>query len=81
MLGERWQALSVPTLALFGERDAFMTPKSWAAWADIDARNPSIRTVRVPDAGHLPWFDEPERVVDELERFLTTTPTTRGRTA
>jgi pimeloyl-ACP methyl ester carboxylesterase len=80
LLGDRWQALSVPTLALFGVSDAFMTPRSWSAWADVDARNPAIRTVRVPDAGHLPWLDDPERVVDELESFLTTTPTTRGRT-
>ena len=80
ILGERWQALRVPTLMLLGERDVFTTSKSRAAWADIDARNPAIRTVRVPDAGHLPWFDEPERVVDELERFLTT-PTTQRRSA
>ena len=57
-----------------------MTAKTWAAWDDIAARNASIRVVRVPEAGHLPWFDEPERVVDELERFLTT-PTTQRRTA
>ena len=31
-LGERWTTLGVPTLALFGERDAFMTAKTWAAW-------------------------------------------------
>ncbi len=80
-LGERWTTLGVPTLALLGERDAFMTAKTWAAWDGIAARNPSIRVVRVPDAGHLPWFDEPERVVDELERFLTTTPTTQRRSA
>ena len=80
-LGERWTTLGVPTLALLGERDAFMTAKTWAAWDGIAARNPSIRVVRVPEAGHLPWFDEPERVVDELERFLTTTPTTQRRSA
>lgn len=79
-LGERWTTLGVPTLALLGERDAFMTAKTWAAWDGIAARNPSIRVVRVPEAGHLPWFDEPERVVDELERFLTT-PTTQRRSA
>jgi pimeloyl-ACP methyl ester carboxylesterase len=81
ILGERWQELAVPTLALLGERDVFMTPHSWAAWGDIDRRNPAIRTVRVPDAGHLPWFDEPERVVDELERFLTVTSTEQRRSA
>ncbi len=79
-LGVRWQTLAVPTLTLLGERDAFMNRRSWAAWADISAGNPSIRVVRVPEAGHLPWLDEPERTVSELERFFTTT-TIQRRTA
>ncbi len=72
-LGERWHSLAVPTLALFGERDVFMTQRLWSAWADIDAGNPSIQLTAVPEAGHLPWIDEPGRVVDELERFFSTT--------
>jgi pimeloyl-ACP methyl ester carboxylesterase len=40
------------------------------AWAAIGAQNPNIRIVRVPDAGHLLWLDDPERVVDETEGFL-----------
>jgi pimeloyl-ACP methyl ester carboxylesterase len=72
ILGERWEALSVPTVFLRGERDAFMTPEMDKAWKAIAARNPNIRMVRIPDAGHLLWIDEPERVVGEVERFLTT---------
>jgi pimeloyl-ACP methyl ester carboxylesterase len=34
--------------------------------------NANVRLVRIPDAGHLPWLDEPERVVAEIERFLGT---------
>ncbi len=77
ILGERWQALKVPTVFLCGERDAFMGPKLWKAWEGIAARNPNVRVIRIPGAGHLPWIDDPERVVDEIERFLPTQLRTR----
>jgi pimeloyl-ACP methyl ester carboxylesterase len=32
--------------------------------------NPNVRLLRIPDAGHLPWLDEPDQVVAEIERFL-----------
>ena len=70
MLGDRWQQLSVPTLFLYGDRDAFVTSKVAAAWQEIAARNPNVRIVRIPGAGHLPWLDEPDAVLDEIERFL-----------
>lgn len=70
ILGERWQALKVPTVFLCGERDAFVPPKVRKAWEAIAARNPNIRIIRIPDAGHLPWIDDPERIIDEIERFL-----------
>ncbi|HEX5502378.1 MAG TPA: alpha/beta hydrolase [Thermomicrobiales bacterium] len=74
LLGERWQALKVRTVFLCGERDAFVSPAVARAWTDIVARNTAIHIVRIPDAGHLLWFDEPERVVAELERFLEEAP-------
>src|SRR5207245_11614192 len=57
ILGERWQALTVPTLFLWGERDAFGRPEEGEA---IAARNANLRLIRIPGAGHLPWFDAPE---------------------
>ena len=70
LLGERWQALKVPTVFLWGERDAFMTLKVLEAWEEIAALNSNISIARVPDAGHLPWMDGPERVVFEIEGFM-----------
>jgi hypothetical protein len=32
----------------------------------------NIRVVPVPAAGNHIWMDDPERVVDEIERFLAT---------
>lgn len=69
VLGEQWTQLRVPTLILRGERERFIRPKE-KVWKNIVARNPSIRIVPIPGAGHLTWFDDPERVVSQMERFL-----------
>lgn len=69
LLGDRWRLLQMPILILWGERDAFAPPEVGDALA---AANPQIRVVRIPDAGHLPWFDDPDRIVNELEGFLAT---------
>jgi pimeloyl-ACP methyl ester carboxylesterase len=71
ILGERWQALTVPTAVLCGDRDAFAPASVRKAWDTIAARNPQIQLIRIPGAGHLPWLDEPEFVVGEIERFLS----------
>ena len=67
IFGERWMALSTSTLILWGERDAFLAPRDGER---IAAMNPLVRVVRIPDAGHLPWHDEPEIVAVEMEGFL-----------
>ena len=67
ILGERWQALTTPTLLVWGERDAFGSPKEGKA---LGAKNPNLRLFRVPGAGHFPWIEDPKGVIAELERFL-----------
>lgn len=69
ILGERWRALTMPTLLLWPDHDAFAPPEQGAA---LVATNPNLRLVRVPGAGHNAWFDDPETVVAEIERFLAT---------
>lgn len=79
ILGERWQTLSVPTVFLWGERDRFFRgPTEGEALA---ARNPKLRVVRIADAGHIVWIDDPDSIVDEIDRFLSTEPTGPRRTA
>lgn len=68
ILGERWKSLTVPTTFVWGEKDAFGGPEEGEA---VAATNPRLRVVRVPDAGHTPWLDEPERVVDAIETALS----------
>lgn len=74
VLGERWRRLVVPTQALFGERDAFLSRRTWRAWEALASEHELVELVRVPGAGHLPWLDEPERVLAELERFHAPSP-------
>ena len=68
ILGERWRALTMPTLLLWPEHDAWASPEEGEALVGL---NPNLRLVRVPGAGHNAWFDDPETVVAEIERFLT----------
>jgi pimeloyl-ACP methyl ester carboxylesterase len=68
VIGERWKQLRVPTFFIWGEKDPFDTPESGEA---IAAQIPAgARLARVPDAGHLPWFDEPERCSALILGFL-----------
>jgi pimeloyl-ACP methyl ester carboxylesterase len=55
---------------LSGERDPFMTTERIDAWKSLAAQNPNIHIVWIPDAGHLAWIDQPERVASEIELFL-----------
>jgi pimeloyl-ACP methyl ester carboxylesterase len=71
ILDERWRALTMPTLLVWPEHDAFASPEEGEA---LVATNPNLRLVRVPEAGHNAWFDDPETVVAEIERFLTPEP-------
>ena len=68
ILGERWRALTTPTLLVWPEHDAFGSPEKAEA---LVATNPNLRLVRLPGTGHLPWIDDPDTVVVEIERFLT----------
>ena len=69
ILGERWRALTMPTLLLWPEHDAFGSPERGEA---LVATNPNLRLVRLPGAGHLPWIDDEDTVLLEIERFLAT---------
>ena len=72
LLGDEMRVMQVPTLFLVGERDGFMTRGMARAWASIADENGLVEVREVPAAGHLPWIDEPERVVAEVQRFLAT---------
>jgi pimeloyl-ACP methyl ester carboxylesterase len=61
--------MNVPTLLLWGEHDAFAPV---ASAHRFQKEIPHAELVVLGDAGHFLTEDDPERVAQELSRFLST---------
>ena len=59
--------VAAPTLFIWGEHDGF-GGLDVAEW--LVGRMPDARLVVIPGAGHTPWLDDVDRVVDEAASFL-----------
>jgi pimeloyl-ACP methyl ester carboxylesterase len=59
----RFEDLQVPTTFLWGDKDAF-APASCGD--QVVKRNSHARMVRIPDAGHVPWFDQREATAQAI---------------
>jgi pimeloyl-ACP methyl ester carboxylesterase len=66
-LVDRLSSIRVPTLLLRGERDLLVSPASLGALAG-GLRD--SRTVCLPRCGHLAFATHPDRVAQEVQRFL-----------
>ncbi|MCM2321833.1 MAG: alpha/beta hydrolase [Oligoflexia bacterium] len=77
-LASRLAALELPALVLWGERDRFQKVEYGRrlAW-DL----PHSRFVGIPDARHFVMLDRPDAVIAELEKFLTSAPSSRATAA
>lgn len=64
---DRLRALSLPTLVLHGEQDA--VPASVAL--ELAALLPRATSTIIPDAGHMPFWEAPERFFELVETFLS----------
>jgi pimeloyl-ACP methyl ester carboxylesterase len=64
----RLDAVRVPTLALAGDRDLLVSPKSLA---ELAAGLADCRSVTLQGCGHLAFVTCPERVATEVTRFLS----------
>lgn len=71
LLGDGWHGFAVPTLFLTGEHDGFVTPRIAEALARAAASNPLVESRLLPDAGHVPWLDQPESFARVLVDFLS----------
>lgn len=60
--------VAVPTLAVWGEDDAVVTPDFGRAYA---AAVPDARFEVIPDAGHLPWREAPDATFAAIDAFVT----------
>jgi pimeloyl-ACP methyl ester carboxylesterase len=63
----RLHAVRVPTLALAGDRDLLVSPKSLT---DLSAGIAECESVTLPGCGHLAFATRPQRVAAEVTRFL-----------
>jgi pimeloyl-ACP methyl ester carboxylesterase len=59
--------LRAPTLFLWGDRDPFGSPE---LGREMAAMMPDAKVVVVADAGHLPWFDQPDFCAAQTRDFL-----------
>lgn len=60
--------VSVPVTFVWGERDAFDTPERGRQLAAATMQPGQV--IVIPDAGHLPWIDEPDLVARAVESAL-----------
>ncbi|MCI0583987.1 MAG: alpha/beta fold hydrolase [Chloroflexi bacterium] len=70
LIAGRLARLAVPVAWVVGERDAFTSPgdnRRLAALSPVPGP-----FVVIPDAGHLPWFDEPDLVAEAILAAVTT---------
>ena len=66
-LDDRLGEITAPTLVTWGEQDRLVHPSTAQVWADGIA---GARTVRYPDAGHMPMLEMPRRTAMDYRAFL-----------
>ncbi|MFO0579943.1 MAG: alpha/beta hydrolase [Polyangia bacterium] len=71
LAGARFADLQVPTTLLWGDKDAFASPIHTER---LRAQNPRLRVVHIADAGHAPWFDQPEATATAILTALGALP-------
>ncbi len=65
----RWdEAVRVPTLAIYGERDGCIRPEVHAAQGEHFAGDLRLRPVA--GVGHWPHLEDPRRVLPDIAAFL-----------
>lgn len=65
--GAGLQALQMPALVIWGERDPWLAPELADAYG---ARLAHAEVRRIADAGHWPWLEQPA-VIDRIAAFLS----------
>ena len=65
-----WRRLAVPVTFIWGDQDVFENPEFADRIAPLVPAGATV--VRISDAGHLPWWDEPLSVAREIAAVLET---------
>ncbi|MGI3786000.1 MAG: alpha/beta fold hydrolase, partial [Janthinobacterium lividum] len=61
-----WWPVSLPTLIISGTEDRIVDQD---LWDDPYYQGDHVQHVRIDDAGHLPWIDQPQAVGDAFAAF------------
>ena len=67
MVRDDLRRLTVPTLFLWGDADAFVPP---SIGREVAARMTNAQIEILPDTGHLPYVDHPDIVASAITQFL-----------
>ena len=59
--------LTTPTLVVWGEQDPLLEPAHAALWT---AALPQAHSVMIPGAGHLPYVEDCEAVIQAIHTFI-----------
>lgn len=66
-LAKRMHRVTAPTLVIWGEKDALI---SCAYAKEFGRRLPDSEVLILSDVGHCPALEDPERVIEHVEKFL-----------
>ena len=70
--------VTVPTLIIWGAEDTLIP---LAAGRKLNALIPASKLVIIANCGHTPQEEQPERVLDEIQKFVSPYQTSESRTA
>ncbi|HLZ63943.1 MAG TPA: alpha/beta hydrolase [Ktedonosporobacter sp.] len=70
-LRRRLRHVSIPVLVVWGESDRVIDPEYGRAYAQAF---PDARFELIPEAGHLPQIEQPERLLTLVRKFAISTP-------
>ena len=70
-LRRRLRRVSIPVLVAWGESDRVIDPEYGRAYAQSF---PDARFELIPEAGHLPQIEQPERLLTLVRKFAISTP-------
>lgn len=66
-IGDKMFNVKQQVLFLWGAKDAFQSTEEGE---QIASTMPAAKYITVPDAGHLPWLDQPAYCAEEMIKFL-----------
>ncbi len=69
------ERIRCPILAILGERDEYCTPAQLDRITARCVHAASVRTLRLPESGHSPHRDQPDVIIEAIDRFIETLET------